>query len=1713
MRLILIAFLLCLAPIKAWSQSYGNEWINYNQKYLKFPVVSSGIYKITYEKLVNAGVPVNQISHQNFQIFAKQREEPIYVNLGTNNNFDAGDYLLFYGEKNNGWLDSSLYNNPNDIVQPNFSLFNDTLYYYFTWNNSVNNLRYEYFDESDFQNYTIQPYWFDKVDWNYYNNFVEMKDNYSDNISSQYKAGKGWGGTNLDGLSMNANVTFNFVNRYTGVGAPDARITLKIAGLSNSQYSGTGNHHVRFIVQSTGLELHNEIFIGYKAINIVKSFPSIQLNNGSTNFMLQGINDQGATTSTIRMQYAEVIFPKITTVTGLSKVNFSLRNDPTQNRTRLNITGANLYQQPIMLVKGSSPKFVKVYQNAVNTYECLIPNQNNDSVQRVFFENFASILNVDTLKNVSLSGYFTNFFANTSYDDKIIMIYHPILETATSNYQNYRTSIAGGNHAVVKINIEELYHQFGGGVNKHTLALKRFLDKVYTESVVKPKSLFLIGKGISEVVYRKTPAAYQSVLIPTYGYPGSDNLFTADFINDSWSPRIPTGRISVNTNSELQDYLDKIIEYEGEQNQSSIYNSADKEWQKQVLHFSGGVDAYQQNILQNYLNVMKGTIETQYFAGKVKSYAKSSSAPLDPNLLTDLNQRLKKGVSIMNFFGHASGSGFEINVDEPSNWDNKGKYPFIIGNACYTGDLFTNDISISEKFVRIANKGAIGFISSSKVGYISPLFQYSSELYRQISLSSYGQPIAKQIQSAISTLQVSTNIYTEAVCSQMILHGDPMLKINWHTKPEIEITQNSVSFKPEKINLDTDSLEINLVLKNLGISIMDTFNIEIIRKFPNSPIDSVYHISVPKLHYLDTIKYKVPLESNISIGLNTFEINVDIPSQIEEQYDEINNNRVVSTLFINLDGINPVYPYNYAVVPKDTITLKASTINPIAPLNTYRFEIDTTDLFNSPYHKYALKTENGGVKEVKYNEWRNVGSNALSQLILADSTVYFWRVSVDSTTYNWAEHSFQYIKNKSGWGQDHFFQFKNGSFNNILYDRTSRQRDFDTLIKRVKLVNYSNPNASSQYGNMAYFINDVQQEYQVCTATPSIHVAVIDPITYEPWKTKFVNSAGITFNTNYDFGNVNTLNGCRAREEAYFIFRQNTQAQLQNFVSMINSVPDGHILVIYSSVNAQFSNWTNLEPSVYTMFNNLGTNIFDTLQNSTYNRGFGMILKKGDPTSIVQQLGSLNTNGERLEMEYDMIGSDYMGVETSTVIGPSAKWETIYWKQNPKEAVLGDTTILTIKLFNSARILMHQIDTVMTTNDSIIQFNNLYNATQYPYMQLAANYTDSVSSTPAQVHRWHVLYQPLPEAAIDGTTAYTFLPGEQNISEGQKIKFAVDVKNISDYPMDSLLVNYWILDEMQNIHPITYPRQDSLRVNHILRDTIEFNSLGLAGKNYLWMEVNPYIDQTNTKTDQLEQYHFNNLLQVPFFVVPDTINPILDVTFDGRRIMNNDIINPFSELVITLKDENPLLIMNQDSDTTFFGIYLTNPAGVQTKIPFIAGNGQQIMQWIPAESNNKKFKIIYPAAFEMDGKYTLLVQGSDRSGNLSGNIEYKVTFEVIHESSITYLMNYPNPFTTNTRFVFTLTGSDIPEEMIIQIMTVTGKVVREITEDEIGPIHIGRNMSAYAWDGTDEFGDRLANGVYLYRVLSKIKGEDIKHRESGADNYFKKEFGKMYLMR
>jgi flagellar hook assembly protein FlgD len=277
----------------------------------------------------------------------------------------------------------------------------------------------------------------------------------------------------------------------------------------------------------------------------------------------------------------------------------------------------------------------------------------------------------------------------------------------------------------------------------------------------------------------------------------------------------------------------------------------------------------------------------------------------------------------------------------------------------------------------------------------------------------------------------------------------------------------------------------------------------------------------------------------------------------------------------------------------------------------------------------------------------------------------------------------------------------------------------------------------------------------------------------------------------------------------------------------------------------------------------------------------------------------------------------------------------------------------------------------------------------------------------------------------------------------------------------------------------------------------------------MWITANPII---GSDKDQPEQFYFNNLAQTSFSVIKDNTNPILDVTFDGVHILNNDIVSPNPFIVIELDDENPFLILSENIDTANFQIEIMSPnSNVWQRINFF-NDLIPNLEWFINEDENK-FTIEYHPTFTEDGTYTLRVQGQDKSGNSSGDEPYEIQFEVIQKSSISNIYNYPNPFSTKTHFAFTLTGSKIPEKLELQILNVRGRLVKQISLSDNEVIRIGNNITEYFWDGKDNFGDPLANGVYLYRVISEIENEAIDHFLTQGDKAFTNGWGKMYLIR
>ena len=421
---------------------------------------------------------------------------------------------------------------------------------------------------------------------------------------------------------------------------------------------------------------------------------------------------------------------------------------------------------------------------------------------------------------------------------------------------------------------------------------------------------------------------------------------------------------------------------------------------------------------------------------------------------------------------------------------------------------------------------------------------------------------------------------------------------------------------------------------------------------------------------------------------------------------------------------------------------------------------------------------------------------------------------------------------------------------------------------------------------------------------------------------------------------------------------------------------------------------------------------------------------------------------------------------------------------------------------------------IRNLNEGVFDVSGI-EAAAFPYLRLEGNLVDSITRTAPQLVDWHVLYTPAPDAVIDPLVNFSFQ--KDTVYEGEDVSIHLGARNISATDMDSVMVHFTL--ERQDRSRLLL---DSFRIAPLLvggasvEFDYSFNTLrkNLEGDVLLIVEINP-------NQEQPEQYSFNNLYIQPFHVLIDKVNPIMDVTFDGKHIIDGDIVSPEPEIVIEINDENTFVPIT-DPEAFELSFKLGTGLGVNFE-PVYADNSEGVV-WEPAELPDNKARLyFYPAQNPLfapdgrleDGEYTLRVQGRDQKGNAAGEGEnfYDIRFRVDNESSITHVLNYPNPFSTSTRFVYTLTGAELPELFQIHVYTISGKMVKVIDLLELGDVHFGRNITEYAWDGTDEYGDYLANGVYLYRTVIKMPSQDLKLRGEATEQFFNKGWGKMYLMR
>ena len=199
--------------------------------------------------------------------------------------------------------------------------------------------------------------------------------------------------------------------------------------------------------------------------------------------------------------------------------------------------------------------------------------------------------------------------------------------------------------------------------------------------------------------------------------------------------------------------------------------------------------------------------------------------------------------------------------------------------------------------------------------------------------------------------------------------------------------------------------------------------------------------------------------------------------------------------------------------------------------------------------------------------------------------------------------------------------------------------------------------------------------------------------------------------------------------------------------------------------------------------------------------------------------------------------------------------------------------------------------------------------------------------------------------------------------------------------------------------------------------------------------------------------------------VQDSQGPIISFeTETGTLLRNNDHLNSDEGINVRLSD--PL------------GINVTGEVGHEIMITDLRDDSKNnLSNRFIYDENSITTGVLSIPFDENEESISLHIKAWDNANNPA---EKEITFQILSDQKLQVLniLNFPNPYATTTQFAFELTSS---ATVSINVYTLGGRRVVSIPDESFPS---GYNY--INWNGRDTYGERLANGVYLYR----LKAED-----------------------
>ncbi len=1239
-----------------------------------------------------------------------------------------------------------------------------------------------------------------------------------------------------------------------------------------------------------------------------------------------------------------------------------------------------------------------------------------------------------------------------------IIITHPSFLSQANRLANFRQTALGGGYRTKVVTTEEVYAEFSDGFFTPR-AIQDFLKYAYnTWQLPRPKYVLLMGSGTWDPKnnYGFAEPLRKLPFIPVYGNPVSEIWFVSfenspsrPFVN---VPKMHIGRVPAVTLEEARIYVDKLIE--------TATLPLSQAWYKQFLFITGGIGSFEQQLFRaNALNIINSSVLPAPTAGVVDTIFRDDNNPFVSSLAAErIQNRINSGTAVINFVGHAGSETWDFTLGDPRVLRNNGKYPLIFSWTCHTGRFAEpNRRTFGETFVFLPQAGAMNFIGTAGYGYVGPDDVLNRASYRAIADTL--REVGLIWNAAYQTLLAQTFFWSAInICTldQYNIQGDPAQPIVIPRKPDFDIQPSDIAFQSQTIYEQDDQL-VKVSARNFGIASPDSVSLRIYERAQGSG-------TFTKL--ADTLFSKILVRDSLIIrlsfrnrsGVRELEFRVNETGAISEVNPANNIARVPIVVFPN--DVVGTMPFSHTVLSASAPAF--SIISSSAGLEsgrTYQFELDSTMTFDSP-----AKRISGDLQEdTLLTTWR-------PQLTPVLNTPYYWRVRIrnrDGSTTPWRMQTVR-------------FDTVNGAMHQIRWSQQGKQIGLNRL-ENIRVNTQGVTIASGEERLRLRSVGALMYDY---FGRFFYEIAVGDCVLFNqvpPFTSQIrglnisiLDTAKSLFPTPVQNFDLLRAVGVGGPTDTTIVPR---------LLALIDSLPP-HAILMASLVDAVqdipdgFS-FLPFAPQVLNRFVQLGSVRFGNLRF----RESWVFAGSKDRRVYFEDWGRRCFPNSGCDSAFRPTAVDTviriprrMATIETDPIGPAAQWGMLSWQgSSPSPNAKVMITVIGIRRDGTS-------DSVLTVSSGS-QYNLMnLSATQYPYLKLRVRLMRDVPNGLAP--SLQALSLNFTTTGDLATSNRLFKATRDTVRQGEPIHLQLQLQNIGMAAISPIRVDL----SVQSPNTQTRRFLQSVVIDSALapnqRRSLNFTvpTTALTGTQIFRAELDP-----DNRLQEISR--FNNQAFRQAFIAGDSLSPKVDITFNGQRIPNGALVPKKPRIVITATDDSPIPI----ADTALFSLSLG-----QRPIYF---NDSRIA-FTPATITNKTATILFTPQLR-EGRDTLRIAVRDASGNPADSAQSVVAFNVESDFKIQNLYNYPNPFRDETFFAFRMTGEleSRPTEFKIRIYTVAGRLIKEIdVMPTLNESFNGNGFGLYRvrWDGRDNDGDLIANGIYIYRITIKTPKEIINKTEKLA---------------